>query len=325
MKRLAMLTLSAVFLVPGAVAYAATPVPKPKPISAAEADPQAAITQMVGPRIKDFGNSVAAYAPANGPDMMPAATDEAALYLVGKLSAEGGPISDGLVWRVFREIPGPDGELPLVHKSRGGDLEVRLKPGRYIVHASYGRASQSRTIDLNRPILSDTFVLNAGGLLLTAVLDEDEKPVSDDTEFEVFKIDGESRKLVGELTPGAIARLPAGNYHVVSRYGGVNAIRTADVSVDAGKLTRVSMRHHAGTVRLKLARNESGEALANTSWVVYGSDGNAIYQRAGAHANVTLAAGEYKIVARHGDNEFFRSITVESGEDADVVVLAQRL
>ncbi|WP_157962010.1 hypothetical protein [Acuticoccus kandeliae] len=324
MKHLATWTLSAFFVFPCVAAHAAAPIPKPKPLSAAQADPQSAITRLVDPDAT-LGNAVAAYAPANAPEMMPAATDEVAVYLVGKLTTQGGPISDGIVWRIFREIPGPDGELPLVHKASGGDLELRLKPGRYIVHASYGRAAQTRTIDLTRPVNSETFVMNAGGLLLTAVLDEDEKPVSKDTEFEVYMLENGTRQPIGQITAGAIARLPAGSYHIVSRYGGVNAVRTADVAVEAGKLTRVSMRHQAGTVRLKLVRDQNGEAIADTRWAVYGSDGTLIYERAGAHANVTLAAGDYKVVARHRDNEFARSFTVDSGEDEDVVVLAQRL
>ena len=97
------------------------------------------------------------------------------------------------------------------------------------------------------------------------------------------------------------------------------------MTVDAGKLTRVSLRHAAGTVRLKLVRDTGGEALANTAWTVYSDDGQPIYERVGAHANVTLAAGRYEVVASHRNVEFRRSFTVKSGDEADVVVRATRL
>ncbi len=71
----------------------------------------------------------------------------------------------------------------------------------------------------------------------------------------------DDRVLLGDIRAGAIARLPAGVYHVVSRYGGLNAVRSADVTVDAGKLTRVSLRHAAG----KSASSSSATTAAKRS------------------------------------------------------------
>lgn len=322
-SRTKVVALSAlVALLPVGPALAKVPVPKPKP-SAERLDPQAAIARMVD-GAAPLGSAVSAYAPATGSGVTAAVGDEVALYLVGKLTAEGGPIGEGLVWRVFREFPGADGQLPLVRKAHGGDLDLRLKPGRYIVHASYGRASLSRTVDLRKPVSSETFVLDAGGLRLEAILDEADRPLPN-AEFEVYAADHGSKRRIGNVRSGAIARLPAGAYHIVSKYGGVNAIRSADVTVEPGKLTNVSLRHQAGTVRLRLVRDEGGEAIADTAWTVYGPDGRVIYNRIGAHANVTLAAGEYAVVAKHRNTEFSRSFTISSGDEEDVVVLARRL
>lgn len=274
-----------------------------------------------------LGPTVNAYAAPSAPtrSIAPDLNGDVALYLVGKLSDRSGPIGDGLMWRVYRDAPDKDGQLPLVEKADGGDLELRLPPGRYIVHASYGRATASRALDLTRRVTSETLVLDAGGLRLAAVLDESNQPLAENTAFELYRKDGDDRLLLGNIRAGAIARLPAGIYHVVSRYGGVNAVRSADVTVEAGKLTSVSLRHTAGTVRLKLVRNTGGEALANTAWTVYAEDGRPVFERVGAHANLTLAAGTYEVVANHSNAEFRRSFTVRSGDQADVVVLARRL
>ncbi|ORE96524.1 hypothetical protein ATO13_06660 [Stappia sp. 22II-S9-Z10] len=294
--------------------------------AAASPDPQSAFNRLMGGEAYT-SSSVSAYAPS-GPsagELRPDLGGEVALYLVGKLSENSGPVGSGITWRVYRDGPTVSGQLPLVEKAQGGDLELRLEPGRYVVHATYGRAAVSRTIDLFKPVTSETMVLNAGGLQLAAVLDESEQPVSQNVDFQLYMVEEDERVLIGDIRAGAIARLPAGVYHVVSRYGGINAVRSADVTVDAGKLTRVSLRHAAGTVRLKLVRDNGGEALANTAWTVYSGDGEAIYERVGAHANVTLAAGTYEVVAQHRDIEFRRSFTVKSGEEADVVVRATRL
>lgn len=312
-------------LVGVSAANAAVPVPKPKPTQDT-ANAQAAIAALVNSLEAQATTPELAYAPSGtAADPSPTRSSEVSMYLVGKLSPEGEPIGSGLVWRVYRDFPNEDGQLPMVHKATGGDLEMRLKPGRYIVHASYGRASVSRSMNLNQAVNTETFVLNAGGLMLQAVMDGADEALADDTVFELYMIERENRRMVGTIEPGAIARLPAGAYHVVSRYGTVNAIRSADVEVVAGKLTQVALRHRAGTVRLKLVRSEGGEAIADTTWTVYNDNGDPIFNRVGAHANVTLAAGEYAVVARHRDAEFSRSFVVQSGAQKDVVVLARRL
>lgn len=324
MIRWAQVVFLALFVLPATSALAATPLPKPKPTLSAGADPQAAITRFVNGQ-DQLGSNVAAYAPANHPSAVRPATDAlASLYVVGKLADDGGPIGDGLIWRVYQDFPDETGQLPLVHKGRGGDLETRLPEGRYIVHAAYGRAAMSRVVELRGPASSETFVLNAGGLQLNAVLEDEDATRTADAEFELYVPENGDHRLVGTVRPGAIARLPAGSYHVISKYGDVNAVRSADVVVEAGKLTRVSLRHQAGNVRLKLVRRTGGEAIADTQWTVFSDDGQPIFKRVGAHANLTLAAGRYAVVAKHRDAEFRQHFTVESGEDEEVVVLAQQ-
>ncbi|MEM6762682.1 MAG: hypothetical protein AAF615_07390 [Pseudomonadota bacterium] len=315
--------VAAFFLMPILAAQAAAPLPKPKPRP--NADPQAAIQKLFNEQ-SALSSNVAAYAAAGQTALQRQPLSEAALYIVGKLSEDGGPIGDGIVWRVFRDFPDGTGALPLVHKGRGGDLEVRLEPGRYIVHASYGRAALSRTVNVMGPTTSDTFVLNAGGLQLDAIIDGSGGGTPRAAaSFEIHMVEGGAKRMIGTVNRGVIARLPAGNYHIVSRYGALNAVRSADVIVEAGKLTRVSMRHQAGHVQLKLARTADGEAIANTEFTVYTDDGRAVFERVGAHANLTLAAGSYAVVARHNDYEFSEKFEVTSGDEHRVTVLAQRL
>jgi len=95
--------------------------------------------------------------------------------------------------------------------------------------------------------------------------------------------------------------------------------------VEAGKLTRVSMRHTAGTVNLRLVRETGGGAIANTAFTIFTDDGRRVFDRRGAHASATLAAGNYAVVARHRNEEFSRSFTIRSGEDDAIDILAQRL
>ncbi|MEO1103854.1 MAG: hypothetical protein AAFW98_09030, partial [Pseudomonadota bacterium] len=161
-------------LFPFATALAEIPVPKPNPLHAERENPQAALARLVDGDAALPGNA-AAYAPATGTvSRAPRSTTEATLYLVGKLDEDGDPIGDGLMWRVYSDYPDEAGQLPLVHKGRGGDLELRLREGRYIVHVAYGRAAISRVVEVTGPTTSDTLVLNAGGLQLNALLDDED-------------------------------------------------------------------------------------------------------------------------------------------------------
>lgn len=327
----AIASLAGLFLTTVA-AEAAVRLPKPHPTRAAPPTPAAADAESAIRRMMNVPaaerQTATAYAPSGAatlrPDAAPAEFGKAALYLVAKLSEGGEPVTNGVVWRVYRDGPALGGEMKMAAQAKNGDLDVRLDPGRYVVHASYGRAAITKSFDLSTPTTSDTVVLDAGGLQLDAVLDDTNQPVSSETEFQLYLVENGERVLIGDIRSGSIARLPAGLYHVVSRYGGLNAVRSADVSVEAGKLTRVALRHSAGNVHLKLVRHAGGEALANTAWTILAEDDTPIFERVGAHATLTLAAGRYQVVAAHSQSEFRRSFEVRSGDDKRVVVLAHR-
>ncbi|MEM9220828.1 MAG: hypothetical protein AAGB11_00290 [Pseudomonadota bacterium] len=324
MIRLAATVALALFALHGASALAETPIPTPNPLRGAGTTPQAALAKLVNADAS-AAPTLSAYAPASDTGTLSAPSNkESTLYVVGKLAEDSEPIGDGLEWRVYSDYPDASGQLPMMHRGRGGDLELRLPEGRYIVHVAYGRAALSRVVDVQGASTSDTFVLNAGGLQLNAVLDDDETSRGSEATFELYMLEGENRRAIGNIKSGAIARLPAGSYHIVSRYGDVNAVRRADVMIEPGKLTRVSLRHKAGSVSLKLVRTAGGEAIANTEWTVYDAEGEPVFERIGAHANITLAAGEYEVTARHRGGEFTRKFTVNSGDDEDVIVIAQR-
>ncbi len=131
---------------------------------------------------------------------------------------------------------------------------------------------------------------------------------------------GELVTVVPNAAPGRVLRLSAGTYHVVSRYGSVNAIVRADIEVQAGKLTEAVMRHTGAEVTLKLVAEEGGEALANTSWTVTTQDGIKVHETIGAFPSIILAAGTYTAVAQHQGEIYSRDFTVEPGLERDIEV-----
>jgi len=253
----------------------------------------------------------------------------AGVTLSAYLTQDGEPIDQGVIWRIYTENPEVDPPQPrLVTTSKVPSPSVDLKPGSYVVNVAFGRAHLTRRITVVPGKTSEeSFILNAGGLRVTAVLGEAEK-VSDLTvSYDVYQGDadrlGGRTKVVGGLRPGLIVRLNAGLYHLVSTMGDANALVSSDVTVEAGKLTDAVIRHHAARVTLKLVTRAGGEAQADTLWAVHALDGELVRESQGALPTHILAAGEYVASARHAGRLYQKQFTVVSGQRTQVEVVMQ--
>lgn len=257
----------------------------------------------------------------------PAAKEEPTFTLEAKLTDKGDVLKKGVVWRIFSDRPGGDGKLPLVREAKGGTVHLPLKPGSYIVHAAYGKAGISKRVKIDRAGGEDTLVLNAGALKLRAVVGKDRDLTANQVAFDIYRgADGQENKsdaIAVDVKPEQTVRVPAGTYHIVSRYGDANASVRADIRVEAGKLTDATLFQKAARITLKLVAESGGEALANTSWSVITPGGDSVFDSVGAFPEVVLAIGDYTAVAKHDDQIYEKAFTVESGADRDVEVPAK--
>ncbi len=264
------------------------------------------------------------YAPANSDQ--PLATGSGEVRLTAQLTADGAEINRGLVWRIFRPNPGPDGKLPLVASAQGGSGVFQLEPGSYLVHASFGRAGATKRITVGRDNKRESVVLDAGGLKLNATLAGGKRIRPALLKFSIYeaKTDskGERALIVPNVSPGTVVRLNSGSYQVVSTYGTVNAVVRSDIKVEAGKLTEATVEHHAAELTIKLVREHGGEAIADTSWSVVADSGDPVREVVGAYASMVLAEGEYTIIAKNRDRLYQKDFTVESGSSQEVEVIA---
>lgn len=246
------------------------------------------------------------------------------LILNARLTEKSEDISQGLIWRIFQPVYGVDNKLPLVATVDGGTAHVNLEPGSYIVHVSFGRASVMKrvTVELGQK-LSETLVLDAGGLELNATLPEG-KINPQYLRFTIYSDDSENDDtalILSDVKPGVVVRLKAGSYHIVSYYGTANAVSRSDIRVEAGKITEATMQHHAALVTLKLVRQEGGEALADTSWSITNDSGDIVRETVGAYASLVLTEGDYVAIAKNKDQIYQKTFSVASGHDQDVDVV----
>ncbi len=255
------------------------------------------------------------------------ATGNGEITLSAQLTDKGFDITRGMVWRVFRPTPDQSGKLPLVASAHGGVAKFDLEPGSYLVHAAYGRAGATKRITVGRESRRETLVLDAGGLELDAVLSGGARIPREKLRFSIYEGhsstgDDNGNLIVPNVRPQTVVRLNAGTYHVVSNYGGVNAVIRSDIRVEAGKLTEATVEHHAAEVTLKLVREPGGEAIADTSWSVLNGSGDPIKESIGAFAPMVLAEGDYTVVAKNRDRMYQRDFTVHAGKNEEVEVIA---
>jgi hypothetical protein len=230
------------------------------------------------------------------------------------------------VWRVFREKSGTDGKNVLLSTVRDANPTLRLEPGVYQINVALGRANLTRkiTVSGDQP-LQERFVLNAGGLRVVPVLASgetaNERAVTFDVQSDERDQHGERVKVVTGAKSGLVLRLNAGIYSVVSTYGSANAVARADVTVEAGKLTEVTLAHAAAKVTFKLVTRRGGDAIADTQWTLATAQGEQVKESSGALPTDFLAPGAYVINAKHAGRVYSQQFNVKSGDVAVVEVV----
>ena len=260
--------------------------------------------------------------PAAGPPRPP---EKGVLSLSAVFAGEPKPIRSGLEWRVYQDRGGAE-PMTLVTRAAAPAPSFSLEPGTYVVHAAFGFAGASKRLRISVGALQERVTISAGALRLGGAIGRVPIPASR-LAFAVFVPIGnnpEGRLVMASAKAGDLLRLPEGTYHVVSTYGESNAIARTDLKVETGRVTEAVLNHRAATVTLKLVAVAGGEAFAGVAFSVLTPGGDTIREAIGAFPSVTLAEGEYLLIARHEGQVHTREFKVESGLDRDVEVVAAK-
>ncbi len=243
-------------------------------------------------------------------------------------------------WRVFEEQPDAQGHHAMIATSSEATPTLTLPQGTYIIHAALDLASAVRRVTVTGQASSERLVLNVGALRVVGLLGD--KPINPaKLSISIFVPEAgnsEAKLVLSGAKAGDLIGLPEGNYHVVSTlldtagYAGAqksgvgnktNSVVTADLKVQAGKLTDATLRHRSAVMTLKLVNDSGGEALANTAFTILTPGGDVIRELIGAFPALVLAEGEYVAIARHDSRTYQTTFKVSSTLDRDVEVLAK--
>ena len=259
------------------------------------------------------------------------------LHLAASLAGESGSVRSGVEWRVFEDRADAAGTYRMVAQSADSQPAFVLPNGSYVVHATYGFASQMKHVTIADRPATERIQLNAGALRVTGLLGD--APIAPDKlSFSIYVPDrgnSEAKLVVANAKPGQVLRLPEGMYHVVSTYldtvgvgslvpvSTTNSVVNADLRIPAGKLVIATVKHRVAVLTLKLVNAPGGEALANTSFTILTPGGDVIRELIGAFPSLVLAEGTYIAIARHVGKSFQAEFKVESAVDRDVEIRAE--
>jgi hypothetical protein len=286
----------------------------------------------VTPRAPGTGSTNRAEPPA------PAEPGQGLVYLSAVLTAgDTQAVRAGIRWRIFEERAEPDGSHRLVAQSNEASPFLALSDGAYIVHAAFGLAGVTRRIVVNGQTTNERVVLNAGGLSIIDVLGSTQLPAQK-LQIQIYVPDrsgSEAKLIFANAKPSEVLGLPEGNYRIISTLldttgisgqtstgNTTNSVVSADLRVQAGKVTEATLRHRAATMTLKLVNAPGAEALANTTFSILTPGGDSIRELIGAFPSLVLAEGEYIAIARHDGKTFQTTFKVQSTLDRDVEVVA---
>jgi hypothetical protein len=247
------------------------------------------------------------------------------LVVSARFGQSEGPITNGLDWRIYTDRPDKTGRMHLLKEDKSATPTFILPPGGYVVHVSLGLASATRHVRLRGETVRQVFDIAAGGIRLEGRVGDVRIPPAQ-IAFDIYpgsQFDpGDKRPITAHVMTGEVVVVPSGTYHIVSNYGDANAVIRSDIRVQAGKLTDVTVTHHAAIITLKLVSERGGEALANTAWSVLTPGGDVIKESIGAFPRFILAEGDYRVIARNDNKVFERTFKVQSGVDGEVEVQA---
>lgn len=245
------------------------------------------------------------------------------VQLTARITENGMNIPEGLVWRVFDTRTDSAGELALAAKSDTATANFDLPPGEYVVHVAYGRAQASETIEVAEGGTVRNIILDAGAMRLNAAVTGDVPIPINLLRFDIFTAGtGSDRSMVAQsLAPNDVVTLNAGTYHVVSYFGGINAVVRADLRVEPGQMTDATLYHRASQVTFKLVTEAGGEAVADVDWTVKTAEGETVFAEIGAFPATVLAEGDYLVFAKRGETVYNREFEVKPGPGREIEVL----
>ncbi len=242
------------------------------------------------------------------------------MELAAKLSADGGTILRPVKWIIHGEPANAPGTWKKVAEREEPSPRLDLPAGRYVVQTVYDRARTARRIEVVKDRTTVmTVTLNVGALRMLSRLGAN-AGAAQSAEHLVYRLEGigSKPKLIGTSdTPGALMRVSAGTYKIVSRYLPGNSVAEATARVQPGMISPVEIDHNAGVASLFAVHANDAKPV---NWVVTDAEGRVVTMTDKRRPSLVLRSGTYTATATAAGVGKFRKFEVKPGDNLKVEV-----
>ncbi len=247
------------------------------------------------------------------------------LTLSARARRDGPPLS-GVVFTVYDG--GEAGSKREVVRSVRDEPRLDLPAGRYRVVAVLGLAREERKVEIAAgKVKTVPFLLNAGGVRLFSVLAGSRQPLDRNLLYKVYRLSqdgaGAGKTLATTTNAKPTLFLKQGRYRIECQYGWHNARQVREVEVKAGETVEAGFEHLAAGVTLKLVARPGGRPLGRVKWTLKYSGGGTVLISQDASPALTLQAGRYQAMARHGNKTYSRVFEAAANSEQTVEIIAE--
>jgi hypothetical protein len=243
--------------------------------------------------------------------------------LSATMSAESGRINRPVQWTVYGMSDTARGQWEQLEDVSMPSPRFDLQPGNYVVQVKYGHVRTARRIEVRSGMVTEmTANLNVGGLRMVSRLSATPN-VSARAEHLIYRIKrpGSTPELIGKSErQGAILRLAAGTYKVISRFEPGNTVKEATTRVRPGHLSAVEIDHFAGVATLAVHQANTAQPV---HWVVTDETGIIIANTEDPRPVLILRSGTYTATATIGGKGIVAQFNVVAGESMQIEVGAK--
>jgi hypothetical protein len=245
------------------------------------------------------------------------------LILSSSLAKSSPPLKSDVRWDVYHAEKDEDDKRRHITYATSWRAKFALPAGRYFIVSKHGNAWATREITVTAGELQKLpFILNAGRLVLTSALAKATAPLKSDVRWDVYhtkKDEDDRRKHITYSTDWrAKFVLPMGRYYITARHGA--GARAQEFVIEPGKSLTHILELNAGRIKL-LGRAKDGVQLSkDLRWDIYEAKANFEGKRrhityaTSAQPILTLSAGSYRVVLRHGKSRAAKELTITAGD-----------
>ncbi len=254
---------------------------------------------------------VAETVPAPEPEPEPEPAGPQGIRAVAKLCDSCDLLENDVFWYVYEAETNLQGKRKEVSRNGNAQHIFELAAGEYHLLVLHGAAQATADVSVEPGRLSEAVVvMNAGNLRITAEAAPGGTQLDDGLFYYLYEakqnLEGNRREVTRSGDARPLLRLNAGDYHILAKHGDAEA--TADVGVEAGSLTDYVLNMDVGYLRITPVPTEGAAPLEdNQFYYVYEAktdlEGNRreVARSAKAQPLLRLNAGDYQILATHGD------------------------